>query len=292
MTRRVLGMATLGVGATIWFSTGCASLDDFRAAQRANNNLTAQNEKIEEELQDCRNSMDLLNARLDAAQQELAAKDERIASLQATNDVLADKMRMAERLLDEMGKSVPGNITVETPKLPAPLDSALKQFAAAHPDVVEFDSKRGFLKWKADLVFDLGSDVVKDSAKDAIRGFVDILNSQAAAGFEVAIVGHTCTTPIKRAETVARHPTNWHLSAHRSIAVADVIMQYGYAAQKIGVMGYGEYRPIADNAGDAGKAQNRRVEIYLVEQGQIFAMGELFNFTLPSGARFADLTKP
>lgn len=269
--------------------TGCASLDDYRAAQRGNNNLAAQNSKLEQELQDCRSSVDLLNARLDSAEDELKAKRELVASLQAENNMLADKVSRAQRELEELGRSVPGNITIEGAKLPEPLDTVLKQFAQAHPNEVEYDAARGFVKWKADLLFDLGSDVVRDSAKEALRGFADILNSDAAKGFEVAIVGHTCTTPIKKSETMSKHPTNWHLSAHRAISVGDVIMQYGYAPQRVGVMGFGEFRPIADNATTEGKAKNRRVEIYLVQAGRLFAMNDVLDTTLDSGARFAGM---
>ncbi|MCG3132388.1 MAG: hypothetical protein FLDDKLPJ_03227 [Phycisphaerae bacterium] len=287
MTRQMRVQAGAGLAAVMTVLTGCASLDDLRTTQRANNNLTAQNERLEQELQDCRSSVDLLNARLDAAEDELNTKRELVASLEAENNLLHEKIRLAEKTLDDLGKMPAGDLVVGAPKLPEPLDSALKALAAQHPDAITFDSTRGFVKWKGDLLFDLGSDVVRDSAKDGLRGFAEIVNSAAASGFEVVIVGHTCTTPIKRSETLSRHPTNWHLSAHRSIAVADVLMQYGCTGQRVGVMGYGEFRPIADNGNDSGKSQNRRVEVYLVEQGTLFAMGDVLNAELAGGVRFA-----
>jgi chemotaxis protein MotB len=88
-----------------------------------------------------------------------------------------------------------------------------------------------------------------------------------AADFDVIIVGHTCTRPIARSETKAKHPTNWHLSAHRAISVGFALQKYGYPAERTGVMGYGEYRPVADNATEAGASQNRRVDVYLVPRG-------------------------
>ena len=51
--------------------------------------------------------------------------------------------------------------------------------------------------------------------------------------------------------------------------MSSVLRQNGYRPERIGVMGYGEHRPIADNATDPGAAQNRRVEIYLVPTGSI-----------------------
>lgn len=289
MMRRIGMFGRLCSVMTMLWVTGCASLDEYRAAQRANNNLAARNSQLEQDLQDCRASVDLLNARLDSAEDELKAKRELLASLQAENSLLNEKIARAQRELEELGRTVPGPITIEGAKLPEPLDTALKQFAQAHPNEVEYDAARGFVKWKADLLFDLGSDVVRDSAKEALRGFADILNSNAAQGFEVAIVGHTCTTPIRRSETMARHPTNWHLSAHRAISVGDILMQYGYAPQRVGVMGFGEFRPIADNATTEGKAKNRRVEIYLVQSGRLFAMRNVLDTVLDNGARFAQM---
>ena len=75
---------------------------------------------------------------------------------------------------------------------------------------------------------------------DALRGFSDIIKSPAAAGFEVIVVGHTDNKPISRPQTKQNHPTNWHLSAHRSIAVANVLLRNGYQPERVGVMGCGE----------------------------------------------------
>lgn len=247
---------------------GCVSLDEHNRLKQANRLLTADRDQTAQELADERKNSDLLRNRLQSYEREGMTKDELLANLRGENDLL-DKMRkMTQSELEEALGRI-GNITIEGSKLPAPLDSALKRFAEEHPSEVEYDAQRGFVKWKADLVFPLGSDVVKDSSLSGLRGFTDVLKSVAAADFEVLVVGHTDTVPIQRSDTKAKHPTNWHLSAHRSIAVSNVLQQYGYPAQKISVMGCGEYRPIADNSNESGKSRNRRVEIYLIPRGSI-----------------------
>ena len=95
---------------------------------------------------------------------------------------------------------------------------------------------------------------------------IDFLRSK---GFEVVVVGHTDDRPVTRSETKAKHPTNWHLSAHRAIAVANILWKNGYQSSRVGVMGCGEYRPAADNSTEAGRGQNRRVEIYLIPTGSV-----------------------
>jgi chemotaxis protein MotB len=123
------------------------------------------------------------------------------------------------------------------------------------------------VKWKADLLFPLGSDVVKDSSTDSLRSFTEVLKSAAAADFEVVIVGHTDNRPIVKPTTKAEHKTNWHLSAHRAISVGFALIKNGYTPERVGVMGYGEYRPMADNSAEAGASQNRRVDVFIIPRG-------------------------
>ena len=107
-----------------------------------------------------------------------------------------------------------------------------------------------------------------------MKKFAEIVNSPDAAGFDVAIVGYTCNTPIKKAETKAMHKTNWHLSTHRAISVMNMLGEDGVNSARMGVMGYGEYRPIADNTTKEGRSKNRRVEIYLVQKDGVQSLGQ------------------
>jgi outer membrane protein OmpA-like peptidoglycan-associated protein len=59
---------------------------------------------------------------------------------------------------------------------------------------------------------------------------------------------------------------NQDLSARRAQAVGGVLIGKQVAAARIRTAGYGPRYPVADNKSDAGRAQNRRVEIDLVPQ--------------------------
>ncbi len=267
--RRDRWIVLMGTGCFVSVAlSGCASLDEHRRLQALNRNLQAEKTGLSQELFDCRSASDALRARTDSFNRELIAKDELIANLRAENGLLDDMRKTAQAALEKLDGQF-GDIVMATPKLPEQLDSALKRFADAHPDAVIYDAMHGTVKWKSDLLFALGSDIVRESSMGTLKHFAEVINSSAAVDFEVIIAGHTDTTPISKSATKAKHPTNWHLSAHRSIAVSNELQKNGYAPQRIGVMGCGEYRPVADNATAEGKSQNRRVDIYLVPTGAI-----------------------
>jgi outer membrane protein OmpA-like peptidoglycan-associated protein len=56
---------------------------------------------------------------------------------------------------------------------------------------------------------------------------------------------------------------NFDLSQRRALSVANYLNAQGVDSRRFAVTGFGETRPIASNATNAGKAQNRRVEIQL-----------------------------
>lgn len=257
----VIGLAGLG-------ASGCVSMGEHRRVKAANRTLEAEKAAMNQELFDERSVTDNLRTRIASLERENAANAELIANLRGENDLLDEMRRTAGNVLEDMMKRQNfsgGGI----PLLPAPLDSALRRFAEAYPDAVIYDASRGTVKWKGDLLFPLGSAEVGSSSLAALRSFTDVLTSSAAAEFEAIVVGHTDNKPIQRPETRQKHPTNWHLSAHRAIAVGEILQKNGYTPERIGIMGCSEYRPITANSSDAGQSQNRRVEIYLVPRGSI-----------------------
>lgn len=72
----------------------------------------------------------------------------------------------------------------------------------------------------------------------------------------VKVVGHT--------DSVGSDAYNQGLSERRARSVADFLISQGIPAEKLTTEGLGESQPVADNASDAGRAQNRRVELHVV----------------------------
>ncbi len=77
--------------------------------------------------------------------------------------------------------------------------------------------------------------------------------------YQIEVEGHTDDIPIGS----AKFPSNWELSAARAVTVARYFQSVGMPPSRIAATGYGEFRPIADNATAEGREKNRRVEIFL-----------------------------
>ena len=148
--------------------------------------------------------------------------------------------------------------------LPIELSTMLEDFAAKE-DMITYDASTGIVKFKSDLLFGSGSDVVLPAAAVAIKSLSTILNSKEATEFDIIIAGHTDDQPIRVSR--ANHPTNWHLSVHRAISVLNIMSASNVAKKRMSVRGFGELRPVVPNEPGKGNSQNRRVEIYIVPRG-------------------------
>lgn len=261
---RILASAT-PLALIALLASGCVGLDEHSRVKFALRKCQAKSEELARDLEDARAKAGLLEQQMVGKENELGVQKSLAGSLQQENERLNSAYGQLQQEFSALVKKLgmPTPIVLER-VLPPDLDKALADFAAAHTDAVEYDAQRGVVKWKSDLLFALGSDVVKQSAAQALKGFAEIVNSPAAGGFDVIVVGHTDNIPIAKAQTRAKHPTNWHLSVHRAISVMNQLQRAAVKQERLGVMGYGEYRPVAPNDTDANRQQNRRVEIFLV----------------------------
>ncbi|MGO4549019.1 flagellar motor protein MotB [Paenibacillus sp. 2TAB23] len=79
--------------------------------------------------------------------------------------------------------------------------------------------------------------------------------------YEVIVSGHTDTTPI----STVFFKSNWDLSSMRAIRFMDILLENKQLKpERFSAIGYGEYRPVADNKTATGKSKNRRVEVSIM----------------------------
>ena len=242
----------------VFLVSGCGSeLQDLRIQ---NDTQREQIEMLESELQVGALQLDELQRKLASAK---GMSDIEIESLKQDIAALEEDLAKKKELIASMQE----RLIFGGAALPVELSTMLEDFAEKH-DMVTFDSSRGVIKLKSDLLFEKGSDKVASSAIPAVKSLCGILNSEEANELDVIIAGHTDDIPIMKPETRAKHPTNWHLSAHRAIAVLNMMASNNIESKRMSVRGFGEYRPFVENKPNkGGNPQNRRVEIYIVAQG-------------------------
>lgn len=113
----------------------------------------------------------------------------------------------------------------------------------------------------SDISFDTGRAAIKPELRNVLDSFANGLQNDPT--MRVRIVGHTDST--------GSDAINNPLSVDRANSVRDYLAGRGILASRIETSGRGSHEPIADNASDAGRAKNRRVEIFLREPEQAAA---------------------
>ncbi|HBX55107.1 MAG TPA: hypothetical protein DEH10_06920 [Pseudomonas sp.] len=102
-----------------------------------------------------------------------------------------------------------------------------------------------------DVKFDFDKAQVKEESYGDIKNLADFMKQYPQT--TTVVEGHT--------DSVGSDAYNQGLSERRASAVRDVLVnQYGVGGDRVNAAGYGETQPVADNATDAGRAINRRVE--------------------------------
>ena len=110
---------------------------------------------------------------------------------------------------------------------------------------------------KAGALFDSGSANIKP---EGLIKLMKVAGKIQNTSHTIVVEGYTDNVPIE----TSQYPSNWELSASRAASVGRVLNGFGINAYRILVTGYGEQFPIADNATEDGRSQNRRVNIIIV----------------------------
>ena len=106
--------------------------------------------------------------------------------------------------------------------------------------------------------FNSGQAVLMPGAAGKLRRIATVL---AEHGLDLRVEGHSDDQPIH----TAQFRSNWELSTARAMAVLMLLVDdSGIDPKKVSIAGYGQYRPVADNATPEGRRLNRRVDLVVV----------------------------
>jgi len=170
-----------------------------------------------------------------------------IESLQKSNEKMQQDIRSLQDSLSHMQESMRSEIKNESVAIVQPTATSIQ------------------VVLQQQLLFDSGSSDMSANGRETLVKFADALH-RAPESATIRIVGHTDNRPIS-AELKTKFTDNWELSAARAAAVARFLV---WGAQvdpnRLHIEARAGTRPIANNATEEGRAQNRRIELF-VEEG-------------------------
>lgn len=175
-------------------------------------------------------------ARVRELEEQLAQNQERVAELEAeksavlrARETLEEEMRTALSSKDVTISQLQGRLSIDI------LDRVL---------------------------FDLGKAELKAEGQQVLGRIGAVL--QRFPNRQVLVVGHTDNIPI-RPGSKSGFASNWELSTGRATAAVRYLCEKaGVDPRRIGAVGFGEHRPIADNGTPAGRAENRRITLLVL----------------------------
>ncbi|MHB8930623.1 MAG: OmpA/MotB family protein [Melioribacteraceae bacterium] len=110
-----------------------------------------------------------------------------------------------------------------------------------------------------DILFPPGKADINETSKLVLKKLAKVLSTIPN---DIRIEGHTDNVPI----FTERYPSNWHLSVDRALSTAYyLIKQENISPDKVSIVGYSEYRPIASNDTPETRAKNRRVDLVILK---------------------------
>ncbi|CAH1200060.1 Motility protein B [Paenibacillus allorhizoplanae] len=157
---------------------------------------------------------------------------------------LAAKLQKEEKDLEELKKS---------------MDAFIKENNMSEQLTTKLDNEKLTITISDRALFDSGSATIKQESQNLATSMSNLLGQYP--GYQVEVAGHTDNIPIHRAD----FETNWDLSAKRAVNFMKLLLvNTKIQPASYSSVGYGEYRPIAENATTDGRAKNRRVEVSIL----------------------------
>ena len=243
------------------------------------------------ELVACQETNKSLTESLQAAKEDLAAKNARIASLEEQQKGMQQMLKAAEEKYDKLQAALDKSLT-NASQNNISIEKLVDQINESNQYIrhlVEVKSKSDSLNMVLtnNLTRSLSQDEMKEVDVQVLKGVVYIsladnmlyksgsyeINARAAQtlskiakiikdykDYDVLIEGNTDNVPI----TKTNIRNNWDLSALRASSVVQALQNdYGVDPKRLTAGGRGEYNPVASNDTEVGKQRNRRTQIII-----------------------------
>jgi flagellar motor protein MotB len=217
--------------------------------QRASS-LDRDNQELQSMLAQARQQTQLLEEQVRATQMQLRDTTDRLAAVQADNDLLRNRTT-----------ALVANVQSRNQAEIRANNSLLRNLAISNmPGInVRQDGDVIRIEIPGDQLFNFGTAQPKLGADGLLRAIASDL-SQNYPQQLIGIEGHTDGSPM----TSPQFPTDQHLAVAQAMAVYDGLARAGgMPPRQLFVVAHGGSHPVVSNATDAGRARNRRVEIVI-----------------------------
>jgi chemotaxis protein MotB len=145
-------------------------------------------------------------------------------------------------------------------ELQSNLDTLFEEEGVDNFVTTSIDNRGLIISLNNTILFDSGSSTIKPENENTLLKIANTINS---LDNYIRIEGHTDNIPI----STSTYPSNWELSAARATSVVRLFIEKcNIDPGKMVAVGYGEFKPIADNSTDEGRSKNRRIDIIILSE--------------------------
>jgi len=282
MSKRMLAMLVLGLSLPLG---GCVSTGKYEIKEREatglaqnlqelqqrygdlakeNSDLKAQVKQLTSDVAQVRGERDRLaeskkgleeslRSTADAKNQKIGSLSQQINALEKENGKLKEEIAILSKAKEE-------EVQKTSKTYEEMLEKMKSEISQGQVTISELKGKLTVNMLNA-ILFDSGKAEVKPEGLAVLQKVVDILRNVKDKA--IRIEGHTDNVPIMGV-LATKYVSNWELSAARAINVTRYLQQQGIDPALLAAVAYGEYKPVAPNDTEQGRASNRRIEIILV----------------------------
>ena len=245
---------------------GCVGVGTFDAAIARNDELTAANERLEQRVA----ILEAASASLETARLDLIDITEDMRQAQGQLEGNFRQLKQSEERLSENLAAREAALASSEQAL-AERDRELAELSSTYTGLVsdleaevasgqiQIDQLREglHLNVSQEIMFLSGSANLAAGGEAVVRTLAERLKTLA---HDIEVQGHTDNVALRGS---ALYPSNWELAAARAAKVVRLFVESGLSPERLTVVSFGEFAPIASNDTPEGRAKNRRIEIRL-----------------------------
>jgi chemotaxis protein MotB len=262
-------------------STLAALTDDFNVEKNKSANLALELETTRKNSEGATGTIEGLQTSLDAEKrissdalakvellnQQIGALRRQLAEL---TKILTDseaKNQASEIQIADLGKRLNAALAIKVQELSryrSEFFGRLRQILSQRSDILVVGDRFVF---QSEVLFPKGSADLNQAGQqemDKLAAALKELEKEIPGdiAWVLRVDGHTDVDPIQSSQ----FKSNWELSAGRSIAVVNYLIEKGVSPQHLVAAGFGEHQPLDPGQGEDAKSRNRRIELKLTER--------------------------